>query len=68
MSPTASQTVISVANLQRQAEAFDAISLETGAHYSAATFVEWLKMELCVEPSRRSFPAGIPGRKTPTPA
>jgi hypothetical protein len=38
--------------LQRYAEAFDEVSDETGARYSAAAFVRWLKIE--VSPPREA--------------
>jgi len=50
--------------LQRYAEAFDEVSDETGARYSAAAFVRWLKIEVSPpheaerhEPPRREMTA-----------
>jgi hypothetical protein len=43
---------LSLEQLKRYAAAFDEMSDETGARYSAATFVEWLRLETSTLPRR----------------
>jgi uncharacterized protein YerC len=52
---------LSIPQMRAQARRFDQISEETGAHYSAVAFVEWLEREM--RHGERAFPAGMPGRK-----
>jgi hypothetical protein len=53
---------LSVADLEHFARLFDEISDETGARYSASSFVKWLAVE-CSD--YHNAPAGGPGTKRP---
>jgi hypothetical protein len=48
---------LGLGQLQRLAAAFDAISDESGARYSAASFAEWVRREIDGPASRRVLAA-----------